>query len=278
MPDTDNSTSYEQPLNELKNKIANLIDKILCNERSLIDSIMQNHIMGYEFQNDQLHSFHAYTPWDLIISDTDLLNSNNLEVKIGESMVYFLVDDILKKVTDFNSSIGGTTMVTSLIQLCPNLSRFWRWYPMTNTNIHVIRLARSCPKLTGIFIRGCHDLTDESIEELSIGCPMLKSIDIKFCNNLTNKSLVSIANNCPNLTVFQMSYNPHITNEYVVNLTEKCPLLISCICNSCENLTDRSVTAILQNCPNISIINLQKCLKITDEGIEEVDGNSRVYL
>jgi hypothetical protein len=273
MTNTDNSTRVQSAIHELTDKIVNLKNKILFNERSIIDSVTMNHILGYEFQTDQLHSIDTYKPWEMILSDTDLMNSNNLEVKIGESIVYFLVDGILKNVTDFNSSYD----ITALIQLCPNLSEFWRWHPFTNTNAHVLRLAHNCPKLTKIFIRGCNDLTDDSIEEIT-KCPMLTSIDIKFCNNLTNESLVFIANNCPNLTAFQMSYNPHITNEYVVNLTEKCPLLNSCICNSCENLTDRSVTAILQNCPNIRIINLQKCLEITNGNIEEVDGSSRVYL
>ncbi len=116
----------------------------------------------------------------------------------------------------------------------------------------VANLVRKCPELTYIKVRGCYQLTDDSMKDIANNCPELTDIDTAFCNEISDIGVISIAEKCPNLTAVNFDGCSKITDTAIHVITEKCPKLKTIEFKGCGNISMNTIANISNKCQDVS--------------------------
>ncbi|XP_033762915.1 dynein regulatory complex subunit 6-like [Pecten maximus] len=124
------------------------------------------------------------------------------------------------------------------------------------TDASVRQIARHCPDLVDLSIRGCHSLSDSAIRFLLQRCRRIETLDISGgsavkATNLTDTCLLAVAEYSQNIRKLYIMKNDIITTDAARVVIQKCRHLDS-ICVSCSKnsaITSQNATAMARTLP-----------------------------
>ena len=188
----------------------------------------------------------------------------------------------LETVTEIDgkwSNMTDADLEYIVAQECPNLTSLdltkdaSAWPANSNiTNAGLIALARGCPKLVSLNLRGCHHITRRGMIALAQGCPQLSSLNLQNCRGITDAAVIALSQECPELSSLNFTWCKQITDAAVIALSKGCPRLSFLDLTFCEELTDESVIALAQGCPELATLNLYGCHHVTYAAVTALAG------
>ena len=122
--------------------------------------------------------------------------------------------------------------------------------------------------LENIYMESCRRITDATLLSLVDGCPRLAGLDVGGCYNLTSDSLsklLSTHQNKNNFSQLHLSGSIAITDRFVRVIGMNCPNLVGLSIGYGKELSDAAVASMLQRLPNLESLQLHWNHKLSDE-------------
>jgi hypothetical protein len=143
-----------------------------------------------------------------------------------------------------------------LTERCHNLRHFAFTECENISDVCIIRISETCPMLQSLSFK-FGEVTDDGLSGIAKGCPNLQSLIIKGCVNISDVGIEMVAKGCPNLLKLRLKYCDCITDLGIIKIAENCPYLQCLHLIEC-NMTDISVLRIADECHNIQELILEQ--------------------
>lgn len=158
--------------------------------------------------------------------------------------------------------------------------------------------------LSGLYLKSCQHLTDDSVKLICKYQPTLKELDIGCCPELTNSAIQAVTSNLLNLRLLSVQKNQSITDNGIkwlwklkklesLNLSG-CVMIfdkgiINGLCvknsfnslkelrlNSLRNISEQSIIRLMKYVPNLILLDLGYCnLAMTDAAFQAIIENNK---
>jgi hypothetical protein len=117
-----------------------------------------------------------------------------------------------------------------------------------------------------------NSLTSVGLVGLSQHCKYLQSLTIKGCPNISGESIVEISKKCStNLQALSLSYCSNLHDIHVVDFISNCSNIRSLDLSGLKELNDTGIILIARTLQrNLKSLNLEDCSKISDFGLIEM--------
>ena len=160
------------------------------------------------------------------------------------------------------------------------------------TDDGLLMIAKGCPQLKDITLKGCKKISDTGLLALAVNLPGMTSIDLWLTSNMTyvgvtaiaercpalvkisiheggqspavvvNDSIRAIARGCPKLQTISIYYSDWLSAESVAFLAERCKKLRSVCLHGCDRVSDEAMKAIANSCPDLETLDVGDCSRI----------------
>ena len=153
---------------------------------------------------------------------------------------------------------------------CPNLQSLNVRGCKQLTDAAVRAVAEHCPNLQSLNVGACEQLTDDAVQAVAEHCHNLQSLQVYGCKQLTGLAVRAVAKHCPKLQSMDVGECDRLTDADVRDVAEQCPNLLSLDVGWCRRLTDAAVLAVAEHCPNLQSLNVRGCKQLTDAAVRVV--------
>ncbi|XP_050303134.1 intraflagellar transport protein 57 homolog [Anthonomus grandis grandis] len=128
----------------------------------------------------------------------------------------------------------------------------------TFTTKGLLNLFPNTPKLENLIIMKSKEVNDDVLQCISLHCPRLKGLSIGGCVNVTDKGLEFLSS--MRISWLGISQTK-ITDKGIIKLVqgESGPILTEIIIDNCAQITNLGLNKITECCPNLKILNFQNC-------------------
>ena len=133
----------------------------------------------------------------------------------------------------------------------------------------VIALARVCPWLTHLRLRGLRNIDDATMETVGTSCPRLTALDASGAS-CTDEGIRSLAAGCPLLEHVQLSGCKRVSNPGVEALAARCAGLRVLDLQGCSTVGTPAARALAEHSRSLHTVSFQCCAGLTDAGFFEV--------
>ena len=133
----------------------------------------------------------------------------------------------------------------------------------------VTALARVCPLLTDLRLRGLRNIDDATMETLGTSCPRLTALDASGAS-CTDEGIRSLAAGCPLLEHVQLSGCKRVSNPGVEALAARCAGLRVLDLQGCSTVGTPAARALAEHSRSLHTVSFQCCAGLTDAGFFEV--------
>lgn len=128
-------------------------------------------------------------------------------------------------------------------------------------------LASSCPQLTGLAVRGCARLLDETVFELAETCSLLEDVDLAHCPQLTDHAVRALAVRCPRLRSLALDGNAWLSDEAVEAVAEGCVELAKLALAHCSDVGDPALHALARHSHFVRSLDVSHCERVSGRAI-----------
>eukprot|EP00897_Mesotaenium_endlicherianum_P007093 jgi/Mesen1/6411/ME000329S05580 len=140
-----------------------------------------------------------------------------------------------------------------------------KWGKLSRESVAAV--AKGCPELKLLSLRGSKQVDDEVLQGLARGCPSLTELDLHACDRVGDDGLRSVIRGCKqlkNLVLSGTGVGASLEDLFKGELPNLNTLRLSG-----ELITDRVMKSVATNCKELSEFYLANC-KISDEGVEQL--------
>ena len=134
-------------------------------------------------------------------------------------------------------------------------------------------IAQNCPRLQGINITGCKNITSNSIATLAYNCKLLRRVKLCGCELIGDAALTALAQYCPVLLEVDLINCPLITDSSVREMWKHSFHMRELRLAQCGKLTDLAFPA-----PNSSINGMSASNVVGMGGVTTPGGTGQVPL
>ena len=133
----------------------------------------------------------------------------------------------------------------------------------------IVYLSSRCVNLYALDIAFSHWVRDVDIVALATNCPHLQDLNMRGCDEVTNDSLIALGRHCSGLRLLCFTDSERsITNVGVAALAQGCPLLETLLIERCDFVDEKSLLPLVMNCQQLHSLSFYACRGISDEGFE----------
>lgn len=150
-----------------------------------------------------------------------------------------------------------------LIRIAENFTNIKRivLYSDDITDIGITELAKNCAKLTEIYLSGCKNIRDKSIEMISEYCPNIRILELNNCSFISNVSLFYIASKLEFLEKLHLQYTG-ATDIGLNAIFIRCKYLREIFLEGCD-ISEKVLDDIHDLAYNLKTVNISKSPKIS---------------
>ena len=138
------------------------------------------------------------------------------------------------------------------------------------TGFGIRGLAKGCPRLTDLRLKGLRRIDDDTFAALGAHCPLLTSLDAsvgsggKPLTGVSDRGVAALAAGCPRLEQLQLSGNSRVSDAGVAALAEGCAALRLLDLQGCSTCGDGAARALVAHCRSLEVV--QCCAQLSDDG------------
>ena len=129
-------------------------------------------------------------------------------------------------------------------------------------------LARTGRQLLQINLSMCSSLTDTGLAEFVGSCPKLGGVCVSFCEEVTDESVTSLAAHFPRIHTLDVSYT-QVTDAGLVQFGKGCRELKLLNLRGLT-ISDAGLHELAKGCLGLEQLNVCECHEITDEGVRSL--------
>ena len=159
--------------------------------------------------------------------------------------------------------------IAGLIQSGVPLRRLYLWATEGVSNEGITRVAQSGggggTRLEVVDLRMCGSVTGAGVCKLAKGCPLLVDLRLKGLKGIDDATFAALAEHCPLLTCLDASgASNQLTDAGVARLSEGCPRLEQVHLAGAKKVGDGGVVALASRCHSLQLLDLQGCATCGD--------------
>jgi len=150
-----------------------------------------------------------------------------------------------------------------LIRIAENFTNIKRIVLLSDdiTDISITELAKNCAKLTEIYLSGCKNIRDKSIEMITEYCPNIRVLELNNCSFISNVSLFYIASKLEFLEKLHLQYTG-ATDIGLNAIFIRCKYLNEIFLEGCD-ISEKVLDDIHDLAHNLKTVNISKSPKIS---------------
>jgi hypothetical protein len=132
-------------------------------------------------------------------------------------------------------------------------------------------LAKGCPLLKDLRLKGLKGIDDRTFVALGEHCPLLTSLDASGgCDGLTDRGVCALAAGCPRLEQLRLAGNKRVTDVGVAALAAGCAEITLLDLQGCATCGDGAALALAEHSRCLSVVSFQCCALLSDAGFIEL--------
>ena len=212
------------------------------------------------------------------ICSLSLLNNlENLSLKNCKQITDPVIESLTDKLIQLDLSDCDQitdSAVLSIAKKCNKIKMLKLTSPKI-TDFSIDQVANQCHSLELLELRGCDQISDQSISSITKNCTNLMSLALSSCKNnsfafnFTNNFELNKNNhlNLLNLKFLDVSGCTNVVDSSLEFISKYCLHLQSLNLSGCENITDSGLIHLIHSHPDFHELNLTRCKNLSDSSI-----------
>jgi F-box/leucine-rich repeat protein 2/20 len=163
---------------------------------------------------------------------------------------------------DYNKLESIEFSDSHLIRIAENFTNIKRIVLFSDdiTDIGIAELAKNCTQLNEIYLSGCKNIGDKSIEMITEYCPNIRILELNNCSFISNVSMLYIASKLKFLEKLYLQYT-NVTDIGLNAIFIRCKFLREIFLEGCD-ISEKVLDDIHDLAHNLKTVNISKNPKI----------------
>lgn len=147
---------------------------------------------------------------------------------------------------------------------------YLRWLDLSN-NTHLNYLAwgeiSHFVRLTGICLKGCHQIVDRDLKLLTQ--PRFDECDLSECRGITDEGVINLTDRCKNLRSLRLDHCHSLTDNSLKEIATYALQLTDLSLVGCQQLSDQALLNLVELRSNLKFLNVSGC-RFSDSTLEHI--------